>query len=113
MTTGCAPRYPPLEPDPRVAAIVDHYRVRASPIAARPVGRLAGTFDRNATAGGDHALGRLIADAQLAATRDRGAVIAFTNPGGIRTELRPRGDDGAVNYADSMRCSRSAMCWSR
>ncbi len=92
--------YPPLEPDPRVAAIVDHYRVRASPIAARSVGRLAGTFDRNATAGGDHALGRLIADAQLVATRDRGAVIAFTNPGGIRTELRPRGDDGAVNYAD-------------
>jgi 5'-nucleotidase len=92
--------YPPLEPDPRVAAIVDHYRVRALPIAARPVGRLAGTFDRNASAGGDHVLGRLIADAQLAATRDRGAVIAFTNPGGIRTELRPRGIDGTVNHAD-------------
>jgi 5'-nucleotidase len=92
--------YPSLEPDPRVAAIVEHYRARAEPIAARSVGRLAGPFDRNATAGGDHALGRLVADAQLAATRDSGAVIAFTNPGGIRTELRPRGVDGAVNYAD-------------
>ena len=93
-------RFPALEPEPQVAAIVEHYRVRAAPIALRTAGRIASTFDRNATAGGDHALGRLIADAQLAATRDRGAVIAFTNPGGIRTELRPRGDDGAVNYAD-------------
>lgn len=92
--------FPPLEPELRVAAIVDHYRVRAAPIASRAVGRIAGTFDRNATAGGDHALGRLIADAQLAATRDRGAVIAFTNSGGIRTELRRRAEDGAVNYAD-------------
>jgi 5'-nucleotidase len=92
--------YPPLEPQPQVAAIVDHYRVRATPIASRMVGRIAGTFDRNAAAGGDHVLGRLIADAQLAATRDHGAVIAFTNPGGIRTELRSRSDDGAVNYAD-------------
>jgi 5'-nucleotidase len=68
-------------------------------LAERTVGRLAATFDRNATAGGDHALGRLIADAQLAATRAAGAEIAFTNPGGIRTELKPRAD-GRVTYAD-------------
>ncbi len=91
--------YPALAPDPRVAAIVDHYRERSAPLASRTVGRLAATFDRNASAGGDQALGRLIADAHLAATRDQGAVVAFTNPGGIRTELRPRAD-GSVSYAD-------------
>ena len=47
-------------------------------------------------------LGQIIADAQLAATRseqDGGAVIAFTNPGGIRTSLQ-RSADGAVTFAD-------------
>jgi 5'-nucleotidase len=47
-------------------------------------------------------LGDIIADAQLAATaseKDGGAVIAMTNPGGIRTDITKKGD-GAVSYAD-------------
>lgn len=91
--------YPAMGPDPQVAALVDHYRERAAPLARRPVGRIAATFDRRASDGGDHAAGRLIADAQLAATRVNGAQIAFTNPGGVRSELRRHGD-GAVTYAD-------------
>jgi 5'-nucleotidase len=93
--------YPPLAPDPRVAAIVEHYRDRAAPLAQRPVGRIAAPFYRRPSAGGDHALGRLVADAQLAATRSNGAQIAFTNPGGIRTDLRPRSPDGGITYADA------------
>jgi 5'-nucleotidase len=92
--------YPVLPPDPEVAAIVAHYRERSAPLANRPVGQLVSVFDRNATAGGDHALGRLIADAQLAATREQGAVIAFTNSGGIRTDLRPHSEQGTVTYGD-------------
>ena len=92
--------YAPLAPDPAVAAIVEHYRARAAPIADRPAGRLAAAFDRKAGAGGDHALGRLIADAQLAATRPHGASIALTNPGGIRTDLRPRTAGGQVTYGE-------------
>lgn len=92
--------YPALTPDPGVAAIVEYYRERAAPLASRPIGRLAETFDRNPTAGGDHALGRLIADAQLAATREQGAVVAFTNPGGIRTEIRPSAVQGTVTFGD-------------
>lgn len=92
--------YPALAPDPEVAAIVEYYRERAAPLASRPVGRLAETFDRNPTVGGDHALGRLIADAQLSATREQGAVVAFTNPGGIRTEIRPNAADGTVTFGD-------------
>jgi 5'-nucleotidase len=51
---------------------------------------------------GESVLGDIVADAQLAATSDpaRGnAVMAMTNPGGIRTDL-PRREDGGVTYAD-------------
>ena len=91
--------YPALPPDARVAAIVEHYRTRAAPIAGRSVGHVAGTFDRNPSAGGDSALGRLIADAQLSATRGQGAVVAFTNSGGLRSDLR-FGSAGVVSYSD-------------
>jgi 5'-nucleotidase len=92
--------YRALEPDARVARIVEHYRTRAAPLADRRVGRIAATFDRAASAGGDTVLGRLIADAQLAATQNHGAVVAFTNPGGMRGDLRSHATDGSVNYAD-------------
>jgi 5'-nucleotidase len=91
--------YPPLAPEPRVAALIEHYRLRAAPLAQRPAGRIAARFVRQPDAGGDSAAGRLIADAQLAATRANGAQIALTNPGGIRTDLQPRAN-GAVTYAD-------------
>lgn len=92
--------FPPLQPSPRVAALVAHYAERAAPLAERPVGRIGGPFERRAGDGGDHAAGRLIADAHLAATRVNGAQIAFTNPGGIRTDLVARAPDGAVTYGD-------------
>lgn len=83
--------FPPLPPDAAVAAIVEHYSARARPLADRPVGRIAGAATREPSAGGDTALGRLVADGQLAATRapERGgARIALTNPGGMRADLR-------------------------
>ncbi len=92
--------FPPLAPAPRVAALVAHYAERAAPLAERPVGRIAGALERRASDGGDHAAGRLIADAHLAATRVNGAQIAFTNPGGVRTDLVPRTPDGSVSYGD-------------
>jgi 5'-nucleotidase len=51
---------------------------------------------------GESPLGDIIADAQLAATskaESGAAVIAFTNPGGVRTDIT-RKEDGAVTYAD-------------
>lgn len=95
--------YPVLAPEPRMAALVEHYRERAAPLAERPLGRISATFDRRPGPGGDHAAGRLIADAHLAATRMNGAQIAFTNPGGVRGELSARPDDGAVTFADAFR----------
>ena len=51
---------------------------------------------------GESVLGDIVADAQLAATRDAasgGAVVAVTNPGGIRTDIAMK-EDGAVSYGD-------------
>jgi 5'-nucleotidase len=93
--------FPPLPADPKVAAIVAAYRDAAAPLANRPVGRISAPFERRPGAGGDHALGRLIADAQLAATRGNGAEVAFTNPGGVRASLHASGSDGTVTYADA------------
>jgi 5'-nucleotidase len=98
---GIAEQFPPLPADPAVAAIVEAYRDAAAPLANRPVGRISAPFERRPGAGGDHPLGRLIADAQLAATRGNGAEIAFTNPGGVRASLHASGRDGTVTYADA------------
>ena len=92
--------YPPYPVDPQVAAIVDHYRQRVAPLADRAVGRLAGSVERLPPEAGDSPAGRLIADAHLAATRDNGAQIAFTNTGGIRANLLPRAPDGTVTFGD-------------
>ncbi len=92
--------YPPFAPDPKIATIVEHYRGRVAPLADRPVGRIAAAVERLPPDQGDSPAGRLIADAHLAATRSNGAQIAFTNTGGIRTNLLPRPPDGAVTFGD-------------
>jgi 5'-nucleotidase len=59
-------------------------------------------LSRDPEAAGESVLGQIIADAQLAATRageDGSAVIALTNPGGIRAGLQ-RSAEGVVTYAD-------------
>jgi 5'-nucleotidase len=95
-----AAAYPPRPPDAAAAALVAHYAALAAPIGQLPAGRIAAPFRRAAEPGQDSPAGRLIADAQLAATRAAGAQIAFTNPGGLRTDLVSRAPDGAVSLAD-------------
>ncbi|MFO0299842.1 MAG: bifunctional metallophosphatase/5'-nucleotidase [Pseudomonadota bacterium] len=76
-------------PDGAVAARVAQYVAAAAPLAGRPVGRIGGPFDRSGRT--DASAGRLVADAQWAATRapERGgAQFALMNPGGVRTDLR-------------------------
>jgi 5'-nucleotidase len=96
-TTDLFPRYAPV---PALAQLVERYRRAAEPAAARVVGRLSGPATRESTPAGENALGNLIADAQLAATRapERGgAQIAFMNPGGVRADLEPAAD-GSVTF---------------
>ena len=81
-------------------ALLDSYDRVAAPIANRPAGAVTATLSRVPNTAGESPLGDIIADAQLAATRaSGGAVMAFTNPGGVRTDIA-RKDEGAVTYAD-------------
>jgi 5'-nucleotidase len=88
--------------DPAQTALLESYDRVAAPIANRRAGTIAETLSHLPNAAGESALGDVVADAQLAATRDEangGAVVAFTNPGGIRVDI-PKKADGAVSFAD-------------
>jgi len=88
--------------DPEQTALIASYDQVAAPIANRSAGSITETLSRVPNDAGESALGDIVADAQLAATRadkDGGAVIAFTNPGGVRIDI-PKRADGTVSYAD-------------
>jgi len=81
---------PDVPPDPAETRIVDKYASLSAPLAHRVIGSIAADIVRRANNAGESPLGDLIADAQLAATRDPdkgGSAAAFMNPGGIRTDL--------------------------
>jgi 5'-nucleotidase len=91
-----------LAKDPEQTALIESYDRLAAPIANRPAGSVTATLSRVPNAAGESVLGDIVADAQLAATRageSGGAVMAFTNPGGVRADIAQR-EDGAVTYAD-------------
>ena len=88
--------------DAEQTALLASYDKFAAPIANRRAGSIMGTLSRVPNDAGESVLGDVIADAQLAATRTDtkgAAVIAFTNPGGVRTDIAKK-EDGAVTYAD-------------
>jgi 5'-nucleotidase len=88
--------------DPEQTALLEAYDKFAAPIADRRAGAITATLSRAPNDAGESALGDIIADAQLAATRAEAnglATIAFTNPGGIRTDIAKKAD-GAVSYAE-------------
>ncbi|MFN3515614.1 MAG: bifunctional metallophosphatase/5'-nucleotidase [Novosphingobium sp.] len=87
--TDLVPRFAPRAD---VAAYVTTYTDAARAFSQRPAGRLAGPAS-------GRTLAMLIADAQLAATANAGAQIAFMNPFGVRAALVP-GAGGALTYGD-------------
>ena len=81
-----------LTPDPEVGALVRRYGDLSATISDAVIGRIAAPLDRQTNAAGESTLGAVIADAYLvgASRTDDGnspAQIAFTNPGGIRSDL--------------------------
>ncbi|MGY3360855.1 5'-nucleotidase [Bradyrhizobium sp. GM0.4] len=91
-----------LPRDPEQTALIDAYDRLSAPIANRPAGSVTQTLSRVPNEAGESPLGDVIADAQLAATRDAkdgSAVIALTNPGGIRTDIVPK-ENGAITFGD-------------
>ena len=90
-------QFPIWAKDAATAAIVDRYVAAARPVAARVVGKLSGPITREQTPAREHTGGNFIADAQLAATRNLGAQIAFSNSGGVRSDIVPA-TDGSVTF---------------
>ncbi|MGX9393778.1 bifunctional metallophosphatase/5'-nucleotidase [Nitrobacteraceae bacterium UC4446_H13] len=91
-----------LAKDAEQTRLIADYQRFAGPIAARPAGSITTSLSRIPTDAGESVLGDIVADAQLAATRPAdkgGAVIAFTNPGGVRSPIIRR-DDGSITYGD-------------
>ncbi|MGA2290398.1 bifunctional metallophosphatase/5'-nucleotidase [Bradyrhizobium sp.] len=91
-----------LSRDPEQTALLQSYDKFAAPIANRAAGSITQTLSRTPNEAGESTLGDIIADAQLAATsagKNGGAVIALTNPGGIRTDITKQ-ETGQVTYAD-------------
>jgi 5'-nucleotidase len=82
-----------VPPDRAVAAIVARANALVAKVAGRVVGTAAAPISRARSPAGESALGNLIADAQRAKT---GTQVAFTNPGGIRDDVRA----GTVTYGD-------------
>ena len=88
-----------------LTALIDKYNAIAAPLANRIIGSITATITRANNLAGESALGDVIADGQLEATVGQGAVVAFMNPGGIRTDLNylssPAGEgDGNVTYGE-------------
>lgn len=77
--------------DPTETSLIDTYKELVRPIASKVIGHVTTDVTKTQNAAGESALGDLIADAQLAdpstVTNGQVPVIAFMNPGGIRTDL--------------------------
>jgi 2',3'-cyclic-nucleotide 2'-phosphodiesterase (5'-nucleotidase family) len=80
-----------VTPDAGLTALINTYKKLVTPIASKVIGHITSDVTDDQSASGESQLGDLIADAQLAdpsvVTGGQTPVIAFMNPGGIRTDL--------------------------
>ncbi|WP_333688745.1 bifunctional metallophosphatase/5'-nucleotidase [Methylococcus capsulatus] len=94
-----------VQPEPLLTRLVEDYGRLSRPVEERIIGRITATFSRTPDDAGESALGDLIADAQLEATRSRrhgGAAIAFMNSGGMRADLSHAPErNGWVRYREA------------
>lgn len=91
------PAFPAFAPRADIAAYVGRYRDAAQALRERAVGKVSGAAAKPAVATAESQLGNLIADSQLAATRDAGAQFALMNNTGIRNDLI-LGPDNTVTF---------------
>ncbi|MFB4308664.1 bifunctional metallophosphatase/5'-nucleotidase [Actinomadura sp. GTD37] len=94
-----------VPPDPATEKFVQTWKDRVSTIADKPIGKITADLTRAPSPAGETALGDVIADAQLAGTKDLGAQVALMNPGGVRTDLTYAASgsegDGVVTYGEA------------
>ncbi|MFG1877470.1 bifunctional metallophosphatase/5'-nucleotidase [Sphaerisporangium sp. NPDC049003] len=95
-----------VAPDRDITKLVDTWKARVAQIADKPIGKITADVDRKSGPSGETALGNLIADAQLEATKAGGnAEIALMNAGGVRDDLvyaqKGSEGDGVVTYGEA------------
>lgn len=90
---------PSHAPDGAIAAYVARYVAAVAEVSKRPVGKVSGEVVLPDADDVETPLGDMIADSQLAATREAGAQIAFMNNAGVRSGLMPQAD-GTVTFGD-------------
>ena len=88
IVTAWADAGPGLTPDPAVAEMMRAAEAKVAPLTLRKIAVAADSIARNQNSAGESALGDLITDAQRKAM---GTDFAFTNMGGIRSNL-PAGE---------------------
>ncbi len=95
------PLFPQFGPRADIAQYVAKYVDASKVYTQRPIGKIDRAAPKNegAEGGAGGPLGNLLADAQLGATRQAGAQIAFMNPFGIRAPLVPAAD-GTLTFGD-------------
>ena len=89
-------------------APIDKYDAPSAPLANRIIGAISADITRDQNDAGESALGDVIAETQLLATKAAGfgeAVVAFMNPSGIRASLdfdqSGTEGDGNVTYGEA------------
>ena len=97
-----------VTPVPALTDLIDKYDRLSAPKANAMVGVVFADITRQQNEAGESALGDVLADAHLAATRDAragNAVVAFMNPGGIRDNIRFASSgpeaDGELSYGEA------------
>jgi 5'-nucleotidase len=95
-----------VTPDPDITQFVQTWKDRVSTVANKAVGKITADIGRASGPSGETALGDLIGDAQLEATKTGGnADVALMNPGGVRADLSYAQSgsegDGVVTYGEA------------
>ena len=87
---------------PGETALIEHYRPLAESVAGKPVGTASATIAATRNGAGESALGDIIADGMLDAARAVAGRVdaAFTNSGGIRSDLIASGANSTITFSD-------------
>jgi 5'-nucleotidase len=88
-----------LDPDPDLTAVIEKWAPLVEDIGSLEVGLITADINRGGDpTGSDRGVespaGNLVADAQQWATSAAGAVVAFMNPGGVRSDLKFAASEG-------------------
>ncbi|MCJ7779426.1 MAG: 5'-nucleotidase C-terminal domain-containing protein, partial [Acidimicrobiia bacterium] len=99
-----------LEPDLLMTRIIAKWQPLVDAAGDTPIGKISADIIRGGNPPGsdrgvESAAGNLVADAQQWATSANGAVVAFMNPGGVRSDLTYASSggegDGVVTYGEA------------